>query len=73
MPPVRADVAGGFGEQLGRGGHGGAASAWAARAGRLVAGRGGRRSRRMAALRCSPVTATTSVSSRCFSARGARR
>ena len=33
VPAVGADVAGGFGEQLGRGGHGGAVSAWAARAG----------------------------------------
>ena len=41
--------------------------------GRLVGGRTGRRSRRMAALRWRPDTATTSFSSRCFSARGARR
>jgi hypothetical protein len=33
MPPVRADVARGLGEQLGRGGHGGAVPARAARAG----------------------------------------
>ena len=33
VPAVGADVAGGLGEQVGRGGHGGAVSAWAARAG----------------------------------------
>jgi hypothetical protein len=41
--------------------------------GRLTTGPGVRRSRRMAALRWSPATATTSFSNRCFSARDAYR
>jgi hypothetical protein len=73
VPAVGADVAGGLGEELRAGGHGGAVDTGAARAGAAAGRVQGCRSRRMAALRWRPETATTSSNSWPFRAREARR
>lgn len=67
MEPMRADVSGGLPQHLDGGGHGGAIDPGPAARDGAVGARGARRSTRMAALRCRPVTATTSSSSTPFS------